>query len=86
VIRRYHDECRAVALNPSLKRVVVGGDVVAPYLDFEIFAAAKHPVMTGSWEMRDGPQVTLFAHTRNKRQGADTVRKFGRDGYAVLSR
>ncbi len=85
VTQGYHRSGRAIAATPGMKRVVVGGDVVAPYLDFEIFAAAKHPVMPNIWEMDDGPQMTVFAHTASRRKGVETQRNYRREGFVVLA-
>ena len=85
VTQGYHRSSRMLAASPAPKRVVVGGDVVAPYLDFEIFAAAKHPLMPNIWEMDDGPQMTVFAHSASRRKGAETQRNYRREGFVVLA-
>lgn len=80
----YHRSSRAVAASRSLKRAIIGGDVMSPYLDFEVFAAAKQPVLVGSWELHDGPQITMFAHSSN-RQARDIQRDFRRQGFQILT-
>jgi hypothetical protein len=84
VTQGYHRSSRAAAASPSLKRAVIDGDVLSPYLDFEVFAAAKHPVVIDGRELHDGPQVTMFAHSSN-RQAREIQREFRRQGFQILA-
>ncbi len=80
----YHRSSRRVASSPAPKRAVVGSDILSPYLDFEVFAAAKDPVMVGSWELHDGGQVTIFAHS-SRHQAHEIVRDLQRQGFQILT-
>ena len=82
----YARSSHETALNPAPKRVVIGTGVTTPYLDFEVFAAAKNPVLVAGWELHDGQQITVFAHSGNRRQDARTERNYLHDGYVLLSR
>jgi hypothetical protein len=81
----YHRNSRRLAASPSLKRAVIDSDIVSPYLDFEVFALAQHPVMRGGAELDDGPQVTIFAHSTNHRKEGELERSYRRQGYDILA-
>jgi hypothetical protein len=81
----YHRNGHAKALNPALKRLAVGSDMASTYLEFEIYAAAKHPVLVDTYEMHDGPQVTFFGFSSGRRQEARKVRDMSRQGFEILS-
>ncbi len=80
----YHLSSRRVASSGAPKRAIVGSDILSPYLDFEVFAAAKQPVMVDSWELHDGKQVTIFAHSA-RRQVREIVRDLERRGFEILT-
>lgn len=80
-----HAHSRAIAANPSPKRVVVGSSIFIPYLSFEIFSAAKAPVLVNAFELHDGERITLFADNTGRRQRDETQRRYRAQGYAFLS-
>ncbi len=81
----YHRNGHRIALNPAPKRLAVGSDVASMYLEFELYAAAKHPEMVDTYEMHDGAQVTFFGFSTGRRQETRTVRDMTRRGFVVLS-
>jgi hypothetical protein len=85
ITQGYHRNGERIALTDAPKRAVVGASILVPYLDFEVFATAKSPVMVNSWEMHDGDQVTVFAHSMSRHQQAEVDRKFRREGFVLLS-
>jgi hypothetical protein len=41
--------------------------------------------MVGGWELHDGQQITVFAHSGSHRQDAQTERNYLREGYVLLA-
>jgi hypothetical protein len=80
-----HNRSRELAANPSDKRMVVGNSVLIPYLSFEIFAAAKTPVLVNAYELHDGPRVTLFADNTGRHQRSENERHYRGEGFTFLS-
>jgi hypothetical protein len=82
----FHARARAIAEDPSPKRLILYSSE-DPYIQFEVFARAKHPKleMGDLWRLTDGEQVTDFFFSRNARATRTIARQYKNDGFAILS-